>query len=605
MRLHFILLTKCYDSLDLKYWFAYHLARFPGACFHVFDNDSLIDVRLTLGDLPYTYTRITGFPDQKRLYSDIMNGKYGNRFEEGDAVVFTDDDEYLYVKDSNAGKFTLPLDVIIAKGFTQYDSLCIPHINMSTQELLPDRDTRIPMPEMFTYRRNDAATTVKCIVKYSKDKTYAWKCTSTDSAGHVPFVNGKRNSAIFTGWFAKDSTGNILEDQIETLLFPLHDSIASVDYSSNIRLYHYHIKSRWDWDNKIARGSCSCKVPWYANDIEKNIFYGHYDIQDTGMYEEYVRVSGNKTSVTGTQEHEHWYDISHSNDTVSRKSNFADTGKVTYESIRFADTFDNKIALGKRWIKENAPYISLDNPKNLCDWINYYKFADLNPQKVTWADKCAVYKELYDLGMENLRIPVMYERYKPSDDDIMDALHMCQMNDCILKCNHGSGFNIRFKAGEPINADFLKSKIRGWLDTNYAYVAGYEWQYEPIIPAILVQPAITPGIPIDYQFFCLDGEVKAVDLQRKESKVIINHLAFVDSVGNDTGWYIGDMPLQRGLSVEQRNAMMHMLPAVNKIAKLFKFVRVDMLWTGHRGYFAEATFCPCSGVLNYSEREQF
>jgi hypothetical protein len=65
------------------------------------------------------------------------------------------------------------------------------------------------------------------------------------------------------------------------------------------------------------------------------------------------------------------------------------------------------------------------------------------------------------------------------------------------------------------------------------------------------------------------------------------------------------MPLQRGLSVEQRNAMMHMLPAVNKIAKLFKFVRVDMLWTGHRGYFAEATFCPCSGVLNYSEREQF
>jgi hypothetical protein len=475
---------------------------------------------------------------------------------------------------------------------------------MSTQELLPDRDTRIPMPEMFTYRRNDAATTVKCIVKYSKNKTYAWKCTSTDSAGHVPFVNGKRNAAIFTGWFAKDSAGNILVDQIETLLFPLHDSIASVDYSSNIRLYHYHIKSRWDWDNKIARGSCSRKVPWYANDIEKNIFYGNYDIQDTGMYDEYVRVSGNKTSVSGTQEHEHWYDINN-NDTISRKSNFADTGKVTYESIRFADTFDDKIVLGKRWIKENAPYISLDNPKNLCDWINYYKFADLNPQKVTWADKCAVYKELYDLGLENLRIPVMYERYKPSDDDIMEALRMCQMNDCILKCNHGSGFNIRFKAGEPINADFLKTKIRGWLDTNYAYVAGYEWQYEPIIPAILVQPAITPGIPIDYQFFCLDGEVKAVDLQRKESKVIINHLAFVDSEGNDTGWYIGDMPLQRGLSVEQRNAMMHMLPAVNKIAKLFKFVRVDMLWTGHRGYFAEATFCPCSGVLNYSEREQF
>lgn len=603
MRLHFILLTKCYDAFDLKYWFAYHRARFPGARFHVFDNDSLIDVRMALGDIPYEYTRISGFPDQKRLYSDIMNGKYGKLFDDGDAVAFIDDDEYLYVKDSNSGRIILPLESIIAECFTSYDTLCVPHINMSTPTLRDDRDTRIPMPAAFIYRRNDPATTVKCIVKYSSGKTYSWRRTTTDSAGHVPYINGKRNAAIFTGWMAKDAAGHIISGKVETLAFQLDESMASVDYASNIRLYHYHIKSRWDWDNKISRGSCASRVPWYAENIEKNMFYGNYDTPDTSMADEYDNFAGNSVSTVNPQVHDRWYDI-HVNDTVSRKRNFTDSGKVTYESIRFADTFDDKVALGKRWIAENAPHISLNNPKNICDWINHYKFADLNPQKVSWADKCAVYKELYDLGLENLRIPVMYERYKPTDGDILEAIAMCRMNDCVLKCNHGSGFNIRFKAGEPVNEEFLAKKVRSWLDTNYAYVAGYEWQYEPIVPALLIQPAITPTTPVDYQFFCLEGKVVAVELQRKNSKVLISHLAFVDTDGNDLDWCIGDIPLQRGLTAEQKEAMLRMLPAVNEIAKLFKFVRVDMLWTGHRGYFCETTFCPCSGVLEYVERKQ-
>ena len=601
MRLHFVLLTKCYDAFDLKYWFAYHRARFPDACFHVFDNDSLIDVRLALGSIPYEYTRISGFPDQKQLYSDIMNGKYGQLFEDGDAVAFIDDDEYLYVRDANAGKSILPLERIVSTYFERYDTFCIPHINMSTPTLPDDRDTRIPMPEAFTYRRNDPATTVKCIVKYSKGKTYSWRKTSTDGAGHVPYVNGTRKAAVFTGWFPKDDAGNTITSRIDTLAFPLDGSIASVDYTSNIRLYHYHIKSRWDWTNKIARGSCASRVPWYADDIEKNMFYGNYDIPDTSMSDEYARFAGPSAPVAGTPVHDNWYDI-RENDTVSRRRKFVDSSKVTYETIRFAATFDEKIALGKKWISENAPHISLDEPKNICDWINFYKFNDLNPQKVAWSDKCAVYKELYDLGLENLRIPVMYERYKPSDADIVEALRVCRNNDCVLKCNHGSGFNIRFKAGDSINEEYLAKKIRGWLDTNYAYVAGYEWQYEPIVPAILVQPTVSAATPVDYQFFCLDGEVVAVELQRKVSKVLITHIAFVDTDGNDLDWYIGGTPLQRNLSTEQRNAMEHMLPAVREISKLFKFVRVDMLWSGHRGYFCETTFCPCSGVLDYVKR---
>lgn len=602
MKFHFVLLTKCYDRYDLLYWFEYHCKRFPEAEFHIFDNDSYVDIRQLIDPSRYTYNRIAGFPDQKKLYSDIMNGKYGEFFEQDDLVAFIDDDEYLYANDKNYDGILDLERVMELCRTTEYNTLCLPHINISSKELLNDRNTSMSMPSTLTYRRADTETTVKCIVRYGRESRYEWKSTPDDPAGHVPYVNGVRKACVFTGWVGKDEYGRFMPNRPEVLTFPLRTSMASVDYTSNIRLYHYHLKSRWDWSKKIERGSCARVIPWYSKDIEKNMFYGKYDILDEDMkteFENYVTPAVRDNHLLHDE-----YSVVSENDTTLRKSAYIrqEHEHIDYEALRFATTFDDKIALGKKWIKENAPYIDIENPKNICDWINYYKFNDLNPQKILWSDKCAVYKELYDIGLEHIRIPVIYERYKPSDKEISEAVDICSKNDCILKCNHGSGYNIKFSAGEPVNRKYLVKKIREWLDTNYAYIAGYEWQYEPIVPAIIVQPVLSKGPLVDYQFFCLDGKVEAVDLQKKVSKVIITHLAFTDTGGNDLSWYIGGTPLQRGLTDDQKKAIKTMLPAVEKIAALFKFVRVDMFWTGGRVYFCEATFCPCSGVLNYTER---
>jgi hypothetical protein len=51
---------------------------------------------MTVDPKLYTYIRICGFPNQRKLYSDIMNDVYGKLFETGDAVAFIDDDEFLY-----------------------------------------------------------------------------------------------------------------------------------------------------------------------------------------------------------------------------------------------------------------------------------------------------------------------------------------------------------------------------------------------------------------------------------------------------------------------------------------------------------------------------
>ena len=615
MKLHFVLLTKAYSEYDLRYWLEYHHSRFDRAKFTVIDNESIVDVKSifdgVLGAKEYNYIRLNGFPDQRKLYGDLMNGEYGNIFEENDAVAFFDDDEYFYLRDKNDVDDKLDYERVLEEAFgmnsildtffsIRYDTLAIPHLNISTERLLDDRNPSVPLPILADRRRDDKEATVKCIVHYSSEKKYEWKIQAgIDEAGHVPFVNGYRNAAVFTAWLDENE-----ECGTKILTFPLDNtSFATIDYNSNVCLFHYHIKSRSDWNKKIERGSCASIVPWYSKDIEKNCFYGGYDTIDRRMrveFDRYVSYSifENECPI--------WTPIRENLSTIRRDQYRAEKKEkhpVEYEDIRFADTFEEKRVLGRRWLLENAPDLNIEEPKNLADLIAYKKLYDMNPMKVRWADKCAVYKELYDIGLEDIRIPVLEEIYKPSRYQIFETLKMCSVNDCILKCNHGSGYNIKFKSREQVNLEFLSEKVRTWLRTNYAYVAGYEWHYEPIIPAIIVQPDLSCGKPmIDYQFFCLNGEIQAVELQRKVSKVMIDHIAFTDRYGKDLDWCLGSWPIQRGLNNSQLEAVNAMIPVVEKIAKLFDFVRVDLFWINRRIYFCETTFCPCSGVIDFQTR---
>ena len=625
MILHFVLLTKAYDEPDLRYWLQYHHKRFERARFTIIDNDSSVDVKKICDEVlgKYNYIRKNGFPAQKKLYGDLLNGAYGKIFHENEAVAFFDDDEYFYLRDPNDADNELDYEKVLDKCFgvheldydmyphpfckTEYDTLVIPQINISTNKVLIDRNPSCPLAITHTEIRNDDASTVKCIVRYSELDEYEWKYQpGIDEAAHVPFVNGKRNAALFTAWIDKKGK----DHSISTLTFPIgNTSFAKIDYRSNVRLYHYHIKSKWDWDQKIKRGSCASQIPWYSNKLEENCFYGGYDFFDFDMHEEFLRYCEWKHEDYGKDQFHPTYSPIKENDTTIREEQFKldKEHKIGYEDFRFAKKFVDKVELGIRWLKENAPDVDpfdMHEDSNLANRIAFGKLYDMNPKKVLWADKCAVYKELYDLGLEDIRIPLLYEKYKPSDDDIREALELCRVNDCILKCNHGSGYNIRFNAIEGINYDFLTEKIRGWLDTNYAYIAGYEWHYEPIVPGILVQPSLFPKevVPTDYQFYCEDGNILAVEIQQKINKSEIKHIAFTDIDGNDLDWCLGSWPLQRGLNADQKEAVKAMKLVVERIASLFRFVRVDLFWINKRIYFCETTFCPSSGVLDYQSR---
>lgn len=276
-----------------------------------------------------------------------------------------------------------------------------------------------------------------------------------------------------------------------------------------------------------------------------------------------------------------------------------------YNNIRFAE---DKFAAGRAWLQARRPEVNLAEPKNIVDLICKYKYEDLNPLKPSWADKIAVYQKLYDMGYEELHIPMVgeYEKYwyKPTIKEINEVVDIASSQEfpCIVKCNHGSGWNIKFTPGEKINKEFLVNKLNEWLHTNYAYIAGYEWQYESIVPGLLIQPMYESN-PLDWQFYCLDGEIVAVDIQRKFGKSYVENLAFVDSKGNQLPWYIGATPTIDNLNKGMKQIVECMAPVVKEIAKQFKFVRVDLFYTPQKEIkFCEATFAPCSGILDLTNR---
>ena len=50
-------------------------------------------------------------------------------------------------------------------------------------------------------------------------------------------------------------------------------------------------------------------------------------------------------------------------------------------------------------------------------------------------------------------------------------------NKFVIKCNHGSGFNIIVKNKTNLNISKIKSKLNNWMKENYAFSSGLELHY--------------------------------------------------------------------------------------------------------------------------------
>ena len=101
---------------------------------------------------------------------------------------------------------------------------------------------------------------------------------------------------------------------------------------------------------------------------------------------------------------------------------------------------------------------------------------------------------------------------------------------------------------------------------------------------------------MNWEFWCEEGKIVAVNLVRKVSKNREDNVAWVDENGDKPPFTIAQ-PSQFFLSKSQKEILEKMKPYVKKLAEPFKFVRVDLYSINGEPKFSELTFTPCAGRI--------
>lgn len=240
-------------------------------------------------------------------------------------------------------------------------------------------------------------------------------------------------------------------------------------------------------------------------------------------------------------------------------------------------------------------------------WLDYSNPTDIN-QKLMWltrywrhplktkcADKYLVRDYVKEVGLEKILIPLVGVWDRADDipfNDLPDQF--------VLKCNHGSGFNVICLDKSTLDWEKTKKTLNEWLDTDYSALL-YEIHYKDVPRKIVCEQYIGVGgvAPTEYQFWCINGVPESILACRKNLDQTYDAVSYsltwerlFDRIGED-----------ETVSLEKPACGLEPLIEYAKIlAEPFPFIRVDFYVVGTTIYLAEMTFTPSANLLtNYKQ----
>jgi len=215
------------------------------------------------------------------------------------------------------------------------------------------------------------------------------------------------------------------------------------------------------------------------------------------------------------------------------------------------------------------------------------------PLKTLCADKYAVRSYVADRGLAQL-LPGLLGVYADADDIDFAALP----DRFVLKCTHGSGFNVICRNKARFDIEGARNRLKGWMKVDLSKIAG-EIHYAPIKPRIICEAFLgdpDSGAINDYKIYCIRGKP---------------HCTMV-CTGRGTGqtrfdFYDLDWKAQLAYCRPELSAKRDlpkpdgyeaMLAAAEALAEPFPFVRVDFFSVAGRAVFGEMTFTPRACIDN-------
>ncbi|MDQ5983567.1 MAG: hypothetical protein RUMPE_00591 [Eubacteriales bacterium SKADARSKE-1] len=252
----------------------------------------------------------------------------------------------------------------------------------------------------------------------------------------------------------------------------------------------------------------------------------------------------------------------------------------------------------KAWYKRlTKSELNLENPTTYNEKIQWLKLYDSTPIKTKLADKYLVRDWVKEKIGEEYLVPLLgvWDKF---DDINFDKLP----DKFVLKCNHGSGWNIVVTDKSNFNKAEAKKKFDTWINTNYAFRAGLELQYKNMKPKIIAEEYMENdgGDLYDYKVWCNNGRADFIMYLSNRKNGL--KMSFYDTKWNLMP-FTYTYPQHENLLPKPAN-LNKILDLATKLSEGFAHARVDFYRLNDGTLkFGEITFTSASGSCKFDPPE--
>ena len=264
--------------------------------------------------------------------------------------------------------------------------------------------------------------------------------------------------------------------------------------------------------------------------------------------------------------------------------------KTPFINSLFDRTNIYKDKLKNWWFQRTKKPLNIDNPTTFNEKIQWLKLYDSTPIKTQLADKYLVRRWIKDKIGDDYLIPLLgvYKKFEEIDFKNLP-------NKFVIKCNHGSGYNIIVKDKTKLKMHETKIKIDKWMKQNYAFKFGFELHYRDIEPRIIIEKFMDDGTGDirDYKFHCFGGKPKFIWIDCDRHSAHKRNLY-------DLNW--NQLPFKVNLHYKtcpkqkKPKLLNKMITLSSILSKGFAYTRVDFYIINDKIYFGELTFTSSSGT---------
>ena len=264
--------------------------------------------------------------------------------------------------------------------------------------------------------------------------------------------------------------------------------------------------------------------------------------------------------------------------------------KTPYINILFTRENIYRNKLKNFWFIIKKKILDIDKPRSFNEKIQWLKLYESTPIKTRLSDKYLVREWVKEKIGDEYLIPLLgvYNKFEDIDFEKLP-------NRFVIKCNHGSGYNIIVKNKTLLNLTQVKSKLDKWMNENYAFISGLELNYRDIQRKIIIEQYMddSTGDLRDYKITCFQGKPEFIWI---DSDRHTNHRRNLYDLNWNQLPYKVNTQYSTFPSPKKPKCLKKLLKLASILSENFIYVRVDFYIVTNKIYFSEMTFYSSGGI---------